>query len=87
MSSSETYPTIGDPAIDEAIRQTFTSLVEMRDAHGTGETPASGTFYTDAAGRAHGIQTDIKGVAKAAAGHWTGDAGESYQQINRQLAT
>lgn len=87
MNVSETYPTFGDPAIDEAIRQTFTSMAQMRDAHGTGQTPVSGTFYTDAAHRARGIQTDINGVAKAAACHWTGDAGQSYQQINRQLAT
>jgi hypothetical protein len=64
MSSSETYPTFGAPAIDEAIRQTFTSLVQMRDAHGTGETPASGTFCTDGAGHARRIQTDIKGKAR-----------------------
>jgi hypothetical protein len=83
----DTYPTTGDPAIDEAIRQTFTNLRDIRDAHGTGQTPANGTFYTDAANRARGIQSDLQGVSRAANAHWTGDAADTYQAINQRLAT
>ncbi|WP_174399837.1 hypothetical protein [Mycolicibacterium sphagni] len=83
----DTYPTTGDPATDEAIRQTFTNLRDIRDAHGTGQTPADGTFYTDAANRASGIQSDLEGVGRAAGTHWTGEAADMYQTINKRLAT
>lgn len=85
--SGDTYPTTGDPAVDEAIRQTFTNLVDIRDAHGTGQTPTSGTFYTDAANQARNIQSDIQGVGRAAGSHWSGDAADMYQNINQRLAT
>lgn len=84
--TGDTYPVTGDPAIDEAIRQTFTNLVEIRDAHGTGQTPTPGTFFADAAVTARSIQGDIRGVGQAAGNHWTGDAAQLYQTLNQRLA-
>jgi hypothetical protein len=83
----DTYPTTGDPAIDEAIRQTFTNLKDIRDAHGTGQIPISGSFYTDAAKVVEGIQDGVQQVGRAAATHWTGESGDVYQAITRELAT
>ncbi|WP_199178183.1 hypothetical protein [Mycobacterium hubeiense] len=85
-ASTDTYPTTGDPAVDEAIRQTFTNLVEIRDALGTGQTPASGPFYTDAATKARNIQCDIQSVGRAADSHWIGESGDMYRTINQRLA-
>lgn len=82
----DTYPTTGEPTVDEAIRQTFLNLRDIREAHGTGATPADGTFYTDAAAKAEAIQSDLHGVGRAAGTHWTGDAAEMYQNITKKLA-
>lgn len=82
----DSAPQTGDPAIDEAIRQTFVNLTEIRDAHGTGETPVDGTYYTEAAKAALDIRDGIEQVARSAAAHWGGQSGEMYQALNRTLA-
>lgn len=63
-SGGETYPTTGDPAVDEAIRQTVSNLVDIRDAHGTGQSPVGGDF-TDGATKVQGIQQNIQRSAAA----------------------
>ncbi|CPV66135.1 hypothetical protein [Mycobacteroides abscessus] len=84
--AGETYPSTGDPGIDEAIRQSFTNLIEMRDAHGDGRTPADGSYFGRSAEHARSISTNIRAVGRSAAEHWTGASGQMYQEINRQLA-
>lgn len=87
QSGGDTYPMTGEPAIDEAIRQVFTDLVDVRDAHGTGQTPVSGTYFTDAAKKASSIHTGIEDVSRSASTHWHGESGDIYQAITKRLAT
>ncbi|OKH79717.1 hypothetical protein EB73_34695 [Mycobacterium sp. SWH-M3] len=77
----------GEPAVDEAIRQVFTDLVDVRDAHGSGQTPVSGTYFTDASKTASAIQTGIQDVSQAAGTHWHGESGDIYQAIAKRLTT
>lgn len=86
-SGGETYPTTGDPAVDEAIRQTVSNLVDIRDAHGTGQSPVGGGFFSDGATKVQGIQQNIQEIGRGAQSRWVGDSGDLYQQINRKLAT
>lgn len=83
----DTYPSTGDPALDEAIRQTFTNLRDIRDAHGTGQTPVDGSFFAEGAQAVRGIQDDIAHTARSAASHWTGQSGEVYQRIAKHLSS
>ena len=50
-----------------------------RDAHGSGQTPVSGTYFTDASKTASAIQTGIQDVSQAAGTHWHGESGDIYQ--------
>lgn len=87
QSGGDTYPMTGEPAVDEAIRQVFTDLVDVRDAHGSGQTPVSGTYFTDASKTASAIQTGIQDVSQAAGTHWHGESGDIYQAIAKRLTT
>lgn len=83
--ASESYPITGDPSIDEAIRQTVSNLADMRDAHGTGQTPIDGTYFRDKASLASEIKSDIENIGKAAS-HWTGESGRHFHELNHRLA-
>ena len=63
------------------------NLVDVRDAHGSGQTPVSGTYFTDASKTASAIQTGIQDVSQAAGTHWHGESGDIYQAIAKRLTT
>lgn len=83
--ASESYPITGDPSIDEAIRQTVSNLADMRDAHGTGQTPVDGTYFRDKSSVATEIKSDIENIGRGAS-HWTGQSGQLFHELNHRLA-